>query len=403
MIDKFQFLHIVAGIGWDPEIRGALTVLVGSLVLFGSVWLILNTNLGNRLGTLIALAGFFGWMLVMGIVWWIYGIGLTGDSPTWEPKEIIYGDLSESESDVQRLGSDQITVTPATQIVDRYCPGLIDATVQVQRARYVEQNVDLLLQYDAPQPYCTESLGEKIAVDAETLADTTREANDLLIFDAERSGIEDSRILDEEALQSRIDIVIDDQQRKLQQLTLSGLAALNAAIIEDAQSDNLLAFNGWNLQSTSGAGEAIASADAFLLSDQASPFYNGTSGDFFVLDTFQKGGKPKRSSDGVIDRVWNEIRNTVVFWHPTNTVVVTVAPTLDKEAVAGQAPPFPEINANAQTISVVMERNLGSLRLPAAITTIGSALAFIGLCYMLNIRERELRRRTEEWESSTAQ
>tara|TARA_B100000614_G_scaffold180801_1_gene161674 strand:+ start:708 stop:1919 length:1212 start_codon:yes stop_codon:yes gene_type:complete len=403
MIDKFQLLHIVAGIGWEPEIRGALTVLVGSLVLFGSVWLILNTNLGNRLGTLIALAGFFGWMLVMGIVWWIYGIGLTGDSPTWQPKEIVYGDLSQSESDVQKLGSNQITVTPATQIVEQYCPGLIEATVQVQRARYVEENVDLLLQYDAPKPYCTESIGEKLAVDSETLADTTKEANDLLISDAQRSGIEDSRILDEGALQSRIDTVIDDQQRKLQQLTLSGLAALNAAIIEDAQSDNLLAFNGWNLLSTSGAGEAIASADAFLLSDQASPFYNGTSGDFFVLDTFQKGGKPKRSSDGVVDRVWNEIRNTVVFWHPTNTVVVTVAPTLDKEAVAGQAPPFPEIDSNVGTVSVVMERNLGSLRLPAALTTIGSALAFIGLCYMLNIRERELRRRTEEWESSTTQ
>ena len=403
MIDKFQLLHIVAGIGWEPEIRGALTVLVGSLVLFGSVWLILNTNLGNRLGTLIALAGFFGWMLVMGIVWWIYGIGLTGDSPTWQPKEIVYGDLSQSESDVQKLGSNQITVTPATQIVDQYCPGLVEATVQVQRARYVEENVDLPLQYDAPKPYCTESIGEKLAVDAETLADTTKEANDLLISDAERSGIEDSRILDEEALQSRIDPVIDDQQRKLQQLTLSGLAALNATIIEDAQTDNLLAFNGWNLLSTSGAGEAIASADAFLLSDQASPFYNGTSGDFFVLDTFQKGGKPKRSSDGVVDRVWNEIRNTVVFWHPTNTVVVTVAPTLDKEAVAGQAPPFPEIDSDVGTVSVVMERNLGSLRLPAALTTIGSALAFIGLCYMLNIRERELRRRTEEWESSTAQ
>ena len=403
MMDKFQLLHIVAGIGWEPEIRGALTVLVGSLVLFGSVWLILNTNLGNRLGTLIALAGFFGWMLVMGIVWWIYGIGLTGDSPTWQPKEIVYGDLSQSESDVQKLGSNQITVTPATQIVEQYCPGLIEATVQVQRARYVEENVDLLLQYDAPKPYCTESIGEKLAVDSETLADTTKEANDLLISDAQRSGIEDSRILDEGALQSRIDTVIDDQQRKLQQLTLSGLAALNAAIIEDAQSDNLLAFNGWNLLSTSGAGEAIASADAFLLSDQASPFYNGTSGDFFVLDTFQKGGKPKRSSDGVVDRVWNEIRNTVVFWHPTNTVVVTVAPTLDKEAVAGQAPPFPEIDSNVGTVSVVMERNLGSLRLPAALTTIGSALAFIGLCYMLNIRERELRRRTEEWESSTTQ
>ncbi|GIS55469.1 MAG: hypothetical protein Ct9H90mP30_1540 [Actinomycetota bacterium] len=88
----------------------------------------------------------------------------------------------------------------------------------MQRARYVEENVDLPLQYDAPKPYCTESIGEKLAVDAETLA-THKRANDLLISDAERSGIEDSRILDEEALQSRIDTVIDDQQRKLQQLT----------------------------------------------------------------------------------------------------------------------------------------------------------------------------------------
>ena len=403
MIDKFHLFQIVAGIGWEPEIRGALTVLVGSLVLFGSVWLILNTNLGNRLGTLIALAGFFGWMLVMGIVWWIYGIGLTGDSPTWEPKEIIYGDLSESESDVQNLGAQELTLTPAITIVNQYCPGLVEATVQVQRARYVEQNVDLLLEYEAPQPYCNESLGEKLAVDGETLADTTRAANDQLISDAQQNSIEDSRVLNEQDLQVRIDQVINDQQRKLQQLTLSGLAALNANIIEDARSDGLLSFNGWNLLSTSGAGEAIASADAFLLSNQASPFVNGTSGDFFVLDTYQKGGKPKRSSDGVVDRVWNEIRNTVIFWHPTNTVVVTVAPTLDKEPVAGQAPPFPEINANAQTVSVVMERNLGSLRLPAAITTIGSALAFIGLCYMLNQRERELRKRTEEWETSTAQ
>ena len=402
MIDKVQFLHLIAGIGWDPEIRGALTVLVGSLVLFGSVWLILNTNLGNRLGTLIALTGFFGWMLVMGIVWWIYGIGLTGDSPTWEPKEIIYGDLSESESDVQKLGSAQIIVTEASEIVDIYCPGLIEATVDVQRARFVENNVDLQLNYEAPLPYCAESIGEKLAVDQGTLADTTRQGNNLLIADAEQRGIEDSRILSEEELEDRIETVIDDQQRKLNQLTLSDLAALSAGIMDDARSDGLLEFNGWNLLSTSSAGEAIASADAFLVGDAASPFVNGSSDDFFVLNTFQKGGKPKRSSDGVVDRVWNEIRNTVIFWHPTNKVVVTVIPTLDKEPIAGQAPPFPEIDPNAQSVSVVMERNLGSLRLPAAVTTIGSALAFFGLCYMLKNRELELRRRTEDWESTTA-
>jgi hypothetical protein len=402
MIDKVQFLHLIAGIGWDPEIRGALTVLVGSLVLFGSVWLILNTNLGNRLGTLIALTGFFGWMLVMGIVWWIYGIGLTGDSPTWEPKEIIYGDLSESESDVQKLGSAQIIVTEASEIVNIYCPGLIEATVDVQRARFVENNVDLQLNYEAPLPYCAESIGEKLAVDQGTLADTTRQGNNRLIADAEQRGIEDSRILSEEELEDRIETVIDDQQRKLNQLTLSGLAALSAGIMDDARSDGLLEFNGWNLLSTSSAGEAIASADAFLVGDAASPFVNGSSDDFFVLNTFQKGGKPKRSSDGVVDRVWNEIRNTVIFWHPTNKVVVTVIPTLDKEPIAGQAPPFPEIDPDAQSVSVVMERNLGSLRLPAAVTTIGSALAFFGLCYMLKNRELELRRRTEDWESTTA-
>ena len=402
MIDKVQFLHLIAGIGWDPEIRGALTVLVGSLVLFGSVWLILNTNLGNRLGTLIALTGFFGWMLVMGIVWWIYGIGLTGDSPTWEPKEIIYGDLSESESDVQKLGSAQIVVTEASEIVNIYCPGLVEATVDVQRARFVENNVDLQLNYEAPLPYCAESIGEKLAVDQGTLADTTRQGNNQLIADAEQRGIEDSRILSEEELEDRIETVIDDQQRKLNQLTLSGLAALSAGIMDDARSDGLLEFNGWNLLSTSSAGEAIASADAFLVGDAASPFVNGSSDDFFVLNTFQKGGKPKRSSDGVVDRVWNEIRNTVIFWHPTNKVVVTVIPTLDKEPIAGQAPPFPEIDPNAQPVSVVMERNLGSLRLPAAVTTIGSAFAFFGLCYMLKNRELELRRRTEDWESTTA-
>ena len=402
MIDKVQFLHLIAGIGWDPEIRGALTVLVGSLVLFGSVWLILNTNLGNRLGTLIALTGFFGWMLVMGIVWWIYGIGLTGDSPTWEPKEIIYGDLSESESDVQKLGSAQIIVTEASEIVNIYCPGLIEATVDVQRARFVENNVDLQLNYEAPLPYCAESIGEKLAVDQGTLADTTRQGNNRLIADAEQSGIEDSRILSEEELEDRIETVIDDQQRKLNQLTLSGLAALSADIMDDSRSDGLLEFNGWNLLSTSSAGEAIASADAFLVGDAASPFVNGSSDDFFVLNTFQKGGKPKRSSDGVVDRVWNEIRNTVIFWHPTNKVVVTVIPTLDKEPIAGQAPPFPEIDPNARPVSVVMERNLGSLRLPAAVTTIGSALAFFGLSYMLKNRELELRRRTEDWESTTA-
>tara|TARA_B100000700_G_C14995669_1_gene833668 strand:+ start:657 stop:1868 length:1212 start_codon:yes stop_codon:yes gene_type:complete len=402
MITRFALLPVIAGIGWEPEIRGALTVLVGSLVLFGSVWLILNTNLGNRLGTLVALAGFFGWMFIMGIVWWIYGIGLQGDRPTWEPREIIFGDPSESESNVAELGSDNINTITASALVNRYCPGLVDATVSVQRQRFVEENSDLLIDYDSPKSYCTESMGEKLAVDEQTIADSLRADNSLLASDASERDISDSRVLSGSDLEERIAQRIDDQKRKLGQLTLSDLAAINTGILDDARADGIIDFNGWNLLSSSAAGEAIATADAFLVSDPATPFYGGSSDNFFVLDTFQKGGKPKRGSDGIGDRVWNEIRNTIVFWHPTNTVVVAVAPTLDKELVPGEAPPFPEIDSEGQQVNVVMVRNLGTLRLPAALTTIGSALAFVGLCYMLHQRDKELTRRTVEWEETSA-
>ena len=84
-MSNLAFLHVIAGIGWEPEIRGALTVLVGTAVLMGSVWLILTTNLGNRVGTLNALAGFFGWMAIMGAVWWSMASAYRGIRPPGRP------------------------------------------------------------------------------------------------------------------------------------------------------------------------------------------------------------------------------------------------------------------------------------------------------------------------------
>ena len=72
-------------IGWEPELRGILTVLIGVVALCGTVYLILATNLGARLGFLVALTGLAGWMMLMGMVWWIYGIGLRGPDPSWDP------------------------------------------------------------------------------------------------------------------------------------------------------------------------------------------------------------------------------------------------------------------------------------------------------------------------------
>ncbi|MFM8390047.1 MAG: hypothetical protein ACKOA5_12450, partial [Actinomycetota bacterium] len=78
-------LSTLLAVGWEPEIRGALTVIIGVVALMGSVYLILGTNMGARLGLLVALAGLFGWMATMGAIWWTYGIGLKGREPTWKP------------------------------------------------------------------------------------------------------------------------------------------------------------------------------------------------------------------------------------------------------------------------------------------------------------------------------
>jgi hypothetical protein len=51
--------------------------------------LIVGTNIGARLGLLVILGGFFGWMATMGAIWWVYGIGLTGPVPSWKPAEPI--------------------------------------------------------------------------------------------------------------------------------------------------------------------------------------------------------------------------------------------------------------------------------------------------------------------------
>lgn len=72
-------------IGWEPELRGLLTVIIGVVILCGSVYGILATNMGARLAFLVALTGLMGWMMLMGIVWAIYGIGLKGPDPSWQP------------------------------------------------------------------------------------------------------------------------------------------------------------------------------------------------------------------------------------------------------------------------------------------------------------------------------
>jgi hypothetical protein len=72
-------------VSWEPEIRGILVVLIMMMCLIGGTYLLLATNVGVRLGFMITVAGLAGWMMLMALVWWIYGIGLKGPEPTWKP------------------------------------------------------------------------------------------------------------------------------------------------------------------------------------------------------------------------------------------------------------------------------------------------------------------------------
>lgn len=122
-----ELVPTLAGIAWDPQIRGILSVLVGVVVLMGSVYLLLATNVAHRLGFLLALTAVFGWMTIHGLVWWIYppGSGPAGRGPAWEVEEIVYGDLANSmldeAHDVDTSG------LPAPEEVDDLTPEDVEA------------------------------------------------------------------------------------------------------------------------------------------------------------------------------------------------------------------------------------------------------------------------------------
>lgn len=97
------FTNVVGFVSWSPEIRNILSLGVGILVLCGSVVLLLSTNTGPRTGMLIGLAALLGWMMLMGLIWWMYSGspaslgGMKGTPSHWRVVDVNVGDLTQSE------------------------------------------------------------------------------------------------------------------------------------------------------------------------------------------------------------------------------------------------------------------------------------------------------------------
>jgi hypothetical protein len=256
----------ILAIGWEPELRGYLSVIIGGVALGGSVYLILGTNIGSRLGFLVSLAGLFGWMAIMGIVWWIYGIGLLGRMPSWEPANPVA----------------------------------------------IVRDASLLHQADVVgRPLVSGGLG----------------GDDLDVYLTE---------------------------------------ALSA--------------EGWNrlADSDPARGQAIASAEDVLI-NRAGEF---SRGEFVPLAVYDRGGDryPKV----------NETLDFLAFLQRPYYALVEVAPVIPQYVEPGRAPARPIVDETQPRRYVLMIRDLGTHRQPAAFTTLGSTGIFIVLCWMMHRRERTL-------------
>lgn len=99
-------------VSWDPVLTGYLAVFAAVGMLCGSVYLLLATNLGARLGFLVAWTGLWGWILLMAIVWWVFGIGWIGTGPVWDVTHVTTNPATVPVEQVQLLAAFGPTDTP---------------------------------------------------------------------------------------------------------------------------------------------------------------------------------------------------------------------------------------------------------------------------------------------------
>src|SRR5262249_51400150 len=121
-------VNVLLAINWQPQLRGILIVIIAGAVLMGSVYLILATNMGARLGFLIALTALVGWFFLMGCVWWTYGKGLLGPAASWQPvanTSVLQDTASLYEANVLSQRIPEGNGTPQ-QVADQVGTHLVD-------------------------------------------------------------------------------------------------------------------------------------------------------------------------------------------------------------------------------------------------------------------------------------
>jgi hypothetical protein len=77
---------------WYPTILGVLVVVCAIVLFCGSIYLLLATNLGARLGFLVAFTGLMGFMVILTSLWITTGSPLNtlkGRIPQWNVQQVV--------------------------------------------------------------------------------------------------------------------------------------------------------------------------------------------------------------------------------------------------------------------------------------------------------------------------
>lgn len=335
-------LTLFAGLAWDPGIRGILIVVVGVAVLCGSVWLLVASNTGARLGLLISLAGLFGWLMIHTAFWWIQppAIGPSGKMPSWKVKEIYIhnSNYTDRVNDGPRL--------PAQHPVLDGLPEPVD----------LPTGTEVIEQHPEFEPKLV------------TRPENTN-LSDLVPLSVD--GPDGGTITGADVLASDFNI-------------------RSADVYLNVPTEGATKLGEWKLNSTQAAGDRQAVADAVLVEEGL--FADTT--EFRKLNSYETGGNPKRKEeckdDDLVCRAIFRIQKTFRVTHPPRYAVVQVQRLVPEAARPGQPPPVLALDTEQPVISVLMERDLGNYRAKPAYWFVISSALFVIFVLVLHNREKIL-------------
>src|SRR5689334_4447989 len=148
---------------WNPTILGVLVVLSAIGLFCGSTYLLLATNLGARLGFLVAAASLTGFMVLLSTLWWTSGnSGIDpphGKSPSWKVVEVV-NDPQESQISAVHSIVSSGTAVDESQLANLR-PAMDAALVTATPAVNQEKPVQPFAKYVTALDYLTDFKGYK--------------------------------------------------------------------------------------------------------------------------------------------------------------------------------------------------------------------------------------------------